>query len=110
MNALQYQWLNVREEEGIKESKLGDLRYILCMPFQHLNTQFSLVVPNPHRMIIRSTRQVGLIWTRVIINTIHPLLMALQREICLRGPQRPHLHCVIQRRTRKGVVVLRVYC
>lgn len=55
----------------------------VCAPY--------LIIPDLHQAIISPRYEVGLVSSAVVINTVDPLLMALQSEVGSPGAQLPHL-------------------
>uniref|UniRef100_A0A6B0UT11 Putative secreted protein n=1 Tax=Ixodes ricinus TaxID=34613 RepID=A0A6B0UT11_IXORI len=78
------------------------------MALQRLDACLVLVVPYLYEPVICARDEVGLVTAVVVVHAVHPLLVAVQREVGGHGSQLPHLDRPIERGAGKGVVILRV--
>ena len=84
-------------------------RDIARMPFEGRGQRLGSIIPYLDRLIVRSSSEIWLIRSRIIIHVIDPLhLMRLQHLIRPLGPQIPSLDRLIQTRQSKGIGILRI--
>jgi hypothetical protein len=51
------------------------------MAFERLDTSLVLVIPDFDKSVISTTDEIGLVSAMIVVDTVHPFLVAVQREI-----------------------------
>jgi len=99
--------LGAREQHGQPRVE-ADGHHVVRVPLQRLHAGLRLVVPHLDRAVVRAREQVGLVAPRVVVHAVDALVVAVQREVRVGGPQAPHLDGAVEGGGGEGVGVLGV--